>query len=69
MHCVYGKSSWYILGGLLFGGSPLSEVPLYVSVTLRNPIISCATRKRSITCESVTLRNVTAVAVPGEMKL
>ena len=29
-----------------------------VSVTLRNPIISRATRKRSITCASVTLRNV-----------
>ena len=26
-------------------------------------------RKRSITCASVTLRNVTAVAVPGEKKL
>ena len=35
---------------------------MYVSVTLRNPIISCATRKRGkITCASVTLRNVTAV--------
>ena len=33
---------------------------MYVSVTLRNPIISRATRKRSITCASVTLRNVTA---------
>ena len=33
---------------------------MYVSVTLRNPIISRATRKRSITCPSVTLRNVTA---------
>ena len=31
-----------------------------ISVTLRNPIISRATRKRSITCASVTLRNVTA---------
>ena len=31
---------------------------MYVSVTLRN---SRATRKRSITCASVTLRNVTAV--------
>ena len=36
---------------------------MYVSVTLRNPIISRATRKRSITCASVTLRNVTAVPV------
>ena len=36
-------------------------VCMYVSVTLRNPIISRATRKRSITCASVTLRNVTAV--------
>ena len=36
-------------------------VYMYVSVTLRNPIISRATRKRSITCASVTLRNVTAV--------
>ena len=35
---------------------------MYVSVTLRNPIISRATRKRSITYASVTLRNVTAVA-------
>ena len=35
-------------------------VCMYVSVTLRNPIISSATRKRSITCDSVTLRNVTA---------
>ena len=35
-------------------------VCMYVSVTLRNPIISRATRKRSITCASVTLRNVTA---------
>ena len=34
------------------------------SVTLRNPIIACATRKRSITCASVALRNITAVAVP-----
>ena len=34
---------------------------MYVSVTLRNPIISRATRKRSITCASVTLRNFTAV--------
>ena len=34
---------------------------MYVSVTLRNPIISRATRKRSITCASVMLRNVTAV--------
>ena len=34
---------------------------MYVSVTLRNPIISRAMRKRSITCTSVTLRNVTAV--------
>ena len=34
----------------------------YVSVTLGNSIIiSRATRKRSITCASVTLRNVTAV--------
>ena len=33
---------------------------MYVSVTLRNPIISRATRKRRITCASVTLRNVTA---------
>ena len=33
---------------------------MYVSVTLRNPIISRATRKRSITCANVTLRNVTA---------
>ena len=33
---------------------------MYVSVTLRNPNISRATRKRSITCASVTLRNVTA---------
>ena len=43
---------------------------MYVSVTLRNPIISRATRKRSITCASVTLRNVTAVPaieVRGEM--
>ena len=32
-------------------------------------IISCATRKRSITCASVTLRNVNAVAVPGETEL
>ena len=23
MYCVYGKSSWYIHGGLLFGGGPL----------------------------------------------
>ena len=39
---------------------------MYVSVTLRNPIISRATRKRSITCASVTLRNVTAVpAIEG----
>ena len=37
-------------------------VCMYVSVTLRNPIISCATRKRSITCASVTLRNVTAMS-------
>ena len=37
---------------------------MYVSVTLRNPIISCATRKRSITCASVTLRNVTAALAP-----
>ena len=44
-------------------------VCMYVSVTLRNPIISCATRKHSITCTSVTLRNVTAVAVPEETKL
>ena len=36
-------------------------VCMYVSVTLRNPIISRATRKRGITCASVTLRNVTAV--------
>ena len=36
-------------------------VCMYVSVTLRNPIISRSTRKRSITCASVTLRNVTAV--------
>ena len=36
-------------------------VCMYVSVTLRNPIISCATRKHSVTCASVTLRNVTAV--------
>ena len=35
---------------------------MYVSVTLRNPIISRALRaKRSITCASVTLRNVIAV--------
>ena len=41
----------------------ISEIVcMYVSVTLRNPIISRATRKRSITCASVTLRNVTAVA-------
>ena len=33
-------------------------VCMYVSVTLRNPIISRATRKRSITCASVTLGNV-----------
>ena len=33
---------------------------MYVSFTLKNPIISRATRKRSITCDSVTLRNVTA---------
>ena len=39
----------------------ISEIVcMYVSVTLRNPIISRATRKRSITCASVTLRNVTA---------
>ena len=37
---------------------------MYVSVTLRNPIISRATRKRSITCANVTLRNVTASLVP-----
>ena len=36
-------------------------VCMYVSVTLRNPMISRATRKRSITCTIVTLRNVTAV--------
>ena len=36
-------------------------VCMYVSVTLRNSIISRATRKRSITCASVTPRNVTAV--------
>ena len=44
-------------------------VCIYVSVTLRNPIISRATRKRSITCASVTLRNVTAepaIEVRGE---
>ena len=44
-------------------------VGMYVSVTLRNPIISRATRKRSITCASVTLRNVTllaAIEVRGE---
>ena len=35
-------------------------VCMYVSVTLRNPIISRATRKRSITCASVMLRNVIA---------
>ena len=23
MYCVYGNSSWYIHGGLLFGGGPL----------------------------------------------
>ena len=41
----------------------ISEIVcMYVSVTLRNPIISRATRKRSITCASVTLRNVTAVS-------
>ena len=37
----------------------------------RNPIISRATSKRSITCASVTLRNVTAVPaieVRGELK-
>ena len=42
---------------------------MYVSVTLRNPIISRATCKRSITCASVTLRNVTAalaIEVNGE---
>ena len=38
---------------------------MYVSVTLRNPIISRATRKRSITCASVTLRNVTALPAAG----
>ena len=37
---------------------------MYVSVTLRNPITSRATRKRSITCASVTLRNVTAAPRP-----
>ena len=45
---------------------------MYVSVTLRNPIISRATRKRSITCTSVTLRNVTvapAIAVREEILL
>ena len=36
-------------------------VCMYVSVTLRNLIISHATSKCSITCASVTLRNVTAV--------
>ena len=44
-------------------------VCMYVSVTLRNPIISRATRKRNITCASVTLRNVTAepaIEVRGE---
>ena len=43
-------------------------VCMYVSVTLRNPIISRATRKRSITCASVTLRNVTAAPVREETK-
>ena len=39
----------------------ISEIVcMYVSVTLRNPITSRATRKRSITCASVTLRNITA---------
>ena len=38
-------------------------VCMYVSVTLRNPIISRATRKRSITCASVTLRNVAEPAI------
>ena len=39
----------------------ISEIVcMYVSVTLRNPIISRATRKRIITCASVTLRNVIA---------
>ena len=39
----------------------ISEIVcMYISVTLRNPIISCATRKRNITCASVTLRNVSA---------
>ena len=41
---------------------------MYVSVTLRNPIISRATRKRSITCASVTLRNVTAVPPAIEVR-
>ena len=41
-------------------------VCMYVSVTLRNPIISRATHKRSITCTSVTLRNVTAAPAIAE---
>ena len=41
-------------------------VCMYVSVILRNPIISRATRKRSITCASVTLRNVTAAPAIAE---
>ena len=43
-------------------------VCMYVSVTLRNPIISRATRKRSITCASVTLRNVPAVPAIEEVR-
>ena len=43
----------------------ISEIVcMYVSVTLRNPIISRATRKRSITCASVTLRNVSLLCRP-----
>ena len=37
-----------------------------VSVTLRNAIISRTTRKRSITCASVMLRNVTAAPAIAE---
>ena len=41
-------------------------VCMYVSVTLRNPIISRVTRKRSITCANVTLRNFTAAQAIAE---
>ena len=45
----------------------ISEIVcMYVSLTLRNPIISRATRKPIITCASVTLRNVTAAPAIAE---